>query len=392
MNQSIMKSQQTLPEFDAELLWLSAILLGFGLVMVYSASIAIADANPHSMLHYTYFMAHQAFYIVLGAVAGGACFLYCPMERWQRWAPRLFMAGMVLLGIVLIPHIGKNVNGSKRWLSLLVFNLQPSEFMKLFTAMFAAQYTITAWGVLNDMRDLRWLKGAVPLLCIMGLVGVLLLAEPDFGALMVIISIAMAILFVGGVSYRLYGMLLGGVTFLVPLLVYLKPYRWARVKSSLDPWSDPFGAGYQLSHSLMAFGRGGWFGVGLGGSVEKLFYLPEAHTDFLLAVIGEELGIVGVLTVIALFAWLVMRAFKIAKQAVLLERHFGGLVAYGIGTWLGVQAMINIGVNVGLFPTKGLTLPLLSYGGSGIVANCIALGILLRVDYENRMQQKGYKI
>jgi cell division protein FtsW len=232
-------------------------------------------------------------------------------------------------------------------------------------------------------------RGFLPMFGVMMLTGTLLLMEPDFGAFVVITTIAMGVLFLGGMNWRLFAtlfvLLLAGFV----LLIWISPYRMQRIAVLLDPWSDPFGAGYQLSHALIAFGRGEWFGVGLGASVEKLLYLPEAHTDFLLAVIGEELGFAGVAAVVALIAWVVARAFAIGAQAARLERYYPALVAQGVGLWIGTQALINIGVNLGVLPTKGLTLPLLSFGGSGLVANLAGLAILLRVDFENRELMQG---
>ena len=309
-------------------------------------------------------------------------------------APYLFVAGAVLLGAVLVPGVGRAVNGSKRWLSLGVVNLQPSEFMKLFVVLYASSYAVRRAAFLHAEQPLKQtlMRGFLPLLAVMVAIGALLLHEPDFGACVVIVAIAFGILFLGGLDWRL----LIGLGVLLPIalwvLIQIAPYRLQRFTGFLDPWADAYGKGYQLSHSLIAFGRGEWFGVGLGASVEKLLYLPEAHTDFLLAVIAEELGFAGVVAVIALFAWLLLRAYAIGRQAARLERPFAALVAHGIGVWLGVQAFINMGVNMGVLPTKGLTLPLLSFGGSGIVANCIALAILLRVDYENRRLLRGFTV
>jgi cell division protein FtsW len=299
----------------------------------------------------------------------------------------------VLLILVLITGIGREVNGSRRWISLFVVNLQPSEFMKLFAVLYAAGYTVRKANVLHSDQPMRdsIVKGFLPLFSAMLATGWLLLREPDFGAFTVILLIALGILFLGGLDLRLVGSLLLFVPVGLATLIWIAPYRLQRLTGFLDPWADPFDKGYQLSHALIAFGRGEWFGVGLGASVEKLFYLPEAHTDFLLAVIAEELGFVGVLAVIALFAWLIVRAFAIGRQAARLERAYASLVAQGIGLWIAIQALINMGVNMGVLPTKGLTLPLLSFGGSGIVANCIALAILLRVDYENRLLLRGYQ-
>jgi cell division protein FtsW len=297
------------------------------------------------------------------------------------------MLGVLLLLVVLIPGVGKEVNGSQRWLSLGMFNLQPSELMKLLVVLYAADYTVRKAALMHSFR-----KGFLPMLMVMLLVGGLLLREPDFGAFVVITVIAMGVLFLGGMNWKLFAALITLLIIGFVLLIWSSPYRLQRVMGFMDPWSDPFGKGYQLSHALIAFGRGEWFGVGLGASVEKLFYLPEAHTDFLLAVIAEELGLAGVIAVIALFAWLTWRALAIGNQAARLERCFSALVAQGVGLWIGAQAAINMGVNMGVLPTKGLTLPLLSFGGSGIVANCCALAILLRVDYENRQMMKGLSL
>jgi len=373
----------TTSAYDQGLLWVTLILLGIGLVMVYSASIALAEADKATGHQSTYFLVRQAIYIVVSIAAGFAAF-QVPTQMWQKIAPYLFMLGLFMLVLVLIPGVGRNVNGSQRWLSLFVINLQPSEFMKLFAAIYVADYAIRKSAVMDSFT-----RGFLPMVIVMLVVGWLLLREPDFGAFAVIASISMAILWLGGVNARIFGGLLALLPIAVVLLILSSPYRLQRVIGFMDPWADPFGKGYQLSHALIAFGRGEWFGVGLGASVEKLLYLPEAHTDFLLAVIAEELGFVGVLTVIALFVWLILRAFGIGKEAVANERYFSALLAQGIGVWIGVQGIINMGVNMGVLPTKGLTLPLLSFGGSGILANCIALAILLRIDWENRRLQKG---
>jgi cell division protein FtsW len=287
----------------------------------------------------------------------------------------------------LIPHLGKDVNGARRWLPFGPINLQPSELMKLFAVLYAADYTDRK---LADMGSVK--RGFLPLALVMVFVGGLLLREPDFGALVVIVTISMGILFLGGINVRLFAglVLILGIAFVV--MIWTSPYRRERMFGFMDPWQDAYGKGYQLSHALIAFGRGEWLGVGLGGSVEKLFYLPEAHTDFLLAVIAEELGFAGVALVIGLFAVLVQRCFAIGRQALLLERVYAGLVCRGVGVWFGVQSFINMGVNMGLLPTKGLTLPLMSFGGSSIVVNCLALGILLRADWENRQLMRGVAV
>ncbi|MEN6630265.1 MAG: putative lipid II flippase FtsW [Sulfuricella sp.] len=378
--------QHARPDYDRTLLWLVILLLGFGLVMVYSASIAIAAADRHAGYQETYYLMRQGAFLVVGIVLGLLAF-QVPNKVLQEIAPYLFLSGLVLLVLVLIPGIGREVNGSRRWLSLFVVNLQPSEFMKLFAVLYAADYTVRKAAYMDNIK-----KGFLPMLMVMLLVGGLLLREPDFGAFAVITSIAMAILFLGGMNWRLFAGLLGMLVVGFLVLIWTSPYRMQRIVGFMDPWADPFGKGYQLSHALIAFGRGEWYGLGLGGSIEKLFYLPEAHTDFLLAVVAEELGFAGVAVVILMFAWLTMRAFVIGRQAAMIDRHFPALAAYGIGVWLSVQAIINMGVNMGLLPTKGLTLPLLSFGGSGIAANCAAIGVLLRIDWESRQVMKGYSV
>ncbi len=384
----VMQSRERLnaPSYDQMLLWVTLILLGLGLVMVYSASIAMAEADKAVGHQSTYFLIRQAIFIVVGLVAGFVSF-QVPVTWWQKMAPYLFLTGLALLVLVLIPHVGRNVNGSQRWLSLVFINLQPSELMKLFSAMYVADYAVRKAPQMDSI-----LRGFLPMVAVMVLVGFLLLREPDFGAFAVIAAISISILWLGGINAKIFAALLALLPVAIFVLIKSSPYRMQRVIGFMDPWADPFGKGYQLSHALIAFGRGEWFGVGLGGSVEKLLYLPEAHTDFLLAVIAEELGFVGVLTVLGLFVWIVIRAFGIGKEAVANERYFAALLAQGLGVWMGVQGIINIGVNMGVLPTKGLTLPLLSFGGSGILANCIAMAVLLRIDFENRRLQKGLPV
>jgi cell division protein FtsW len=369
--------------YDQMLLWVTFILLGLGLVMVYSASIAIAEADKAVGHQSTYYLFRQAIFISIGLIAGFMTF-QIPIVWWQKAAPYLFLFGLILLVLVLIPGVGRNVNGSQRWLSLMVINLQPSELVKLFAAMYVADYAVRKAPQMDSL-----VKGFLPMVAVMVLVGFLLLREPDFGAFAVISAISISILWLGGINAKIFAALIATLPVAIYFLIWNSPYRLQRVIGFMDPWADPFGKGYQLSHALIAFGRGEWLGVGLGASVEKLLYLPEAHTDFLLAVIAEELGFVGVLTVLGLFVWIVIRAFGIGKEAVANERYFAALLSQGLGVWIGVQGVINIGVNMGVLPTKGLTLPLLSFGGSGILANCIAMAVLLRIDYENRRLQKG---
>lgn len=377
------RRRPTMSDYDELLVWLVIGLMSIGLVMVYSASIATAEANKFTNHQATYYLMRHAIFVGIGLIAGVVAF-QMPVRGWQKLSPWLFLSGVALLMLVLIPGIGKVVYGSRRWLSLVVFNLQPSELMKLFAVLYAADYTVRKGNVGHLFQ-----KAFVPMFIVMGVVGALLLLEPDMGAFVVILGIAMSILWLGGFNLKVFVGLIIALPLAFAALILSSEYRMKRVVGFMDPWSDPYGKGYQLSHALIAFGRGEWTGVGLGGSVEKLFYLPEAHTDFLMAVIAEELGFLGVLAVLALFAWFIARAYQIGRQAAFHERHFAALVAQGIAVWIGIQAMINIGVNMGVLPTKGLTLPFLSFGGSGVVVNCVAVAILLRIDYENRRLLRG---
>ncbi|MBI1890033.1 MAG: putative lipid II flippase FtsW [Burkholderiales bacterium] len=372
-------------EYDQPLVWVVVLLMLIGMVMVYSASIALPDSNKYANYKNYHFLVRQAAFIGVSMIAALLAFRV-KVETWQKLAPYLFVGTLILLALVLVPGIGKGVNGARRWLSFKVFNLQPSELMKLFVVLYAADYTVRKQEFMHKLT-----KGFLPMALAVGLVGLLLLLEPDLGALGVIACIAMGILFLGGFNGIWFGGIAATLAGMFSLVIMLSPWRRERIFAYLNPWDEQnaLGKAYQLSHSLIAFGRGELFGVGLGGSVEKLHYLPEAHTDFLLAVIGEELGFVGVLVVIAMFYWIVKRAFEIGRQAIALDLTFAGLAAKGIGIWIGVQTFINMGVNLGLLPTKGLTLPLMSYGGSGVLINCIGLAILLRIDYENRILMRG---
>ncbi len=375
--------RSAMARYDSTLLWVVLALLALGLVMVYSASIAVAEVKSSNHQPAYYLMRH-AMYLAVGGAAAYAAF-QLPTNLWQKWAPWLFALGVACLLVVLIPGIGKVVYGSRRWIPLgPVGNFQPSELLKFFTILYAADYTVRKAAMMHDFKH-----GFLPLLVVMLLVGALLLLEPDFGAFMIIVAIALGILFLGGFNIRLFIGLSVLLSLGFVLMVVLSDYRRERLLGYLDPWKDPYGIGYQLTHALIAFGRGEWTGVGLGASVEKLFYLPEAYTDFLLAVVGEELGLMGVLVVVGLFAWVVWRALSIGWQSAMMGRNFQALTAQGIGLWLGTQGFVNMGVNMGLLPTKGLTLPLMSYGGSGIVANCLAIAVLLRIDFENRCLMKG---
>lgn len=372
------------PEFDFVLIACAFALLATGVVMVYSASISIAEKSAHGA--HTHYLFRHAIALAVGLACALVAFQF-PLRFWQRAAPALFVAGAALLVLVLIPGVGKEVNGSQRWLPLKFFTLQPSELMKLAVVLYAADYTVRKAALMDSIS-----RSFLPMLGVMLLTGALLLQEPDFGAFAVITVIGLTMLFLGGMNWKLFAGMFALLVSGFVALILTSPYRMRRLTSFMDPWDDPLGRGYQLSHSLIAFGRGEWLGVGLGASIEKQFYLPEAHTDFLLAVIAEELGFIGIATVIALFVALTMRAFAIGRVAATLEREFAALTAQGIGVWIAVQAIINMGVNMGLLPTKGLTLPLLSFGGSALLANCLALAILLRVDWENRQLMKGFSV
>jgi cell division protein FtsW len=385
MNSPAIHTQQTQPDLDLPLVWIVLFLLGIGLIMVYSASIAIAESE-HGIHGTYYYLIRQSIYVLMGILLGLLIF-QIPLHGWRTYCPYLLTAGILLLVLVLIPGISREINGSHRWLPLGVVNFQPSELMKLLILIFTADYVVRKAAY----RD-HFLKGFLPILSMLTVVAVLLLLEPDYGAVVVTVAIVLAIMFMGGMSLKLFLTLACLIPLLLILLISLEPYRIDRIIAFRDPWADPFDKGYQLSHALIAFGLGEWWGVGLGGSVEKLHYLPEAHTDFMLAVLAEELGLAGVTIVMLLFACLLIRTFKIGRAAAVLGDHFGALVAQGIGVWLGLQAFINMGVNMGLLPTKGLTLPFMSYGGSSIVVNCIAIAVLLRVDWESRQKRKGLSV
>ena len=371
--------------FDQNLVWVVLALIALGVLMVYSASVAMSDNPRFSRYTGNYFLVRHAAAVGLALVAAVVT-VQVPISAWERWAPWMFAASLLLLVAVLIPGVGKVVYGARRWISLGLMNFQPSELTKLAMAMYAASYMVRKM----DLKE-NFVQAVYPMVIALAVVGVLLLAEPDMGAFMVIAAIAMGILFLGGVNGRMFLLVSAVLTGAFVLMISLSDWRRERIFAYLNPWDERYAQGkaYQLTHSLIAFGRGEIFGQGLGGSVEKLHYLPEAHTDFLLAVIGEELGFVGVALVIAAFFWLSRRLFHIGRQAIALDRVFAGLMAQGVGIWMGGQAFINMGVNLGVLPTKGLTLPLMGYGGSAILMNCVALAIVLRIDIENRQLMRG---
>jgi cell division protein FtsW len=371
--------------YDQALLWTVVAVLLWGLVMVYSASIALPDNPKFSQYQSTHFVVRHAISLLIGLLAGWVVF-QIPVDVWERWAPHLFALALLLLLLVLIPFIGKGVNGARRWISLGIMNFQPSELAKFAMILYASNYMVRKM----DIKE-RFVRAVAPMAVAVGLAGVLLLAEPDMGAFLVIVVLAMGILFLGGVNARAFFLITVLLVAAFALMIWLSPWRRDRIFAYLNPWDPEYalGRGYQLTHSLIAMGRGQIFGVGLGGSVEKLHWLPEAHTDFLLAVIGEEFGLIGVITLTLTFLWMVKRIMQIGRQALLLEREFAGLAAQGVGLWIGFQAFINIGVNLGALPTKGLTLPLMSYGGSAALLNLIALAFVLRIDHENRRMTHG---
>jgi cell division protein FtsW len=371
--------------FDQALLWVMVALLAWGLVMVYSASIALPDNPKFARYAHSFFLTRHALFLGVAFVAGLLAY-QVPVMVWERWAPWLFVLSLLLLVLVLIPHVGKGVNGARRWIALGPISFQPSELAKFAVLLYAADYMVRKM----DVKE-RFFRAVLPMAIAVAVVGLLLLAEPDMGAFMVIAVIAMGILFLGGVNARMFFLIAAVMTVAFVLMIAFSDWRRERIFAYLDPWSEKhaLGKGYQLSHSLIAIGRGEVFGVGLGGSVEKLHWLPEAHTDFLLAVIGEEFGLVGVLAVIVAFLWMTRRIMHIGRQAIALDRVFAGLVAQGVGIWIGFQAFINMGVNLGALPTKGLTLPLMSYGGSAVLMNVIAIAVVLRIDAENRTLMRG---
>ena len=372
----------TISSIDYSVIAVILALLILGLIMVYSASISLGD-SPKYQTSEGYFAVRHAIYIVIGLMA--AFFVFkVPLSRWYSYPLGLF--GILLLISVFVPGLGHEVNGSTRWIGFGPINLQVSEVVKFVSVLVISHFVVTRQAYMHS-----YTRGLIPVMLYIGAVAMLLSLQPDLGATVVISAIVLGVVFLGGLSWSIiipFGIVIFAV---IVFSIALSPWRTARVFAYLNPWDieNQLGKAYQLTHSLIAFGRGELFGVGLGASVEKMHYLPEAHTDFILAVIGEELGLVGFTFVLLLFYWLVRRAFEIGRQAVRLESVYSGLVAQGVGLWIGVQALINIGVAIGVFPTKGLTLPLVSYGGSSIVVTLCALALLLRVDYENRLLMRG---
>jgi cell division protein FtsW len=379
-NRTVRMAGQAQSKWDVWLMASVAILLLLGLVMVYSASISISQRATGNSLHYL--LRHLA--SVLVGLACMAVVMRTRARLWETIGPYLLLLGIGLLVVILVPGLGVHVNGSSRWLRLGVVNLQPSELVKIFMIVYVAGYLV------RKQDELRFFtQGILMLSIVLAVIGMLLLQEPDLGSVVVICTTVFGMLFLAGVRFWHFMAVVGAGVGGMVLLTVFAPYRLARVTGFLDPWSDPFNSGFQLTQALIAFGRGEWLGVGLGGSVQKLFYLPAAHTDFLFSVIAEELGLIGVIGVIALFAVVVWRAFIIAQQAERMGQIYAARLAEGVGLLIGVQAMINMGVNMGALPTKGLTLPFVSYGGSSMLVSCIAIGLLFMVDRGSRAHRVG---
>ena len=373
------------PDYGVLFVVFSLMLLGC--LMVFSASISLGDSPKYHISERYFFIRHVISLVV--ALFGAYIVWHIPMKAWKKMAFPFFLFGLFLLGAVFIPGIGKSTNGACRWIPLGLFNLQVTEVMKIAVLIYAADFTVRKQNYMHSVK-----KGLLPMLLVMGLVGFLVLKEPDLGAYVMMLAISMGILFLGGINLTVFIMVLVGVLGLLVFMIFAASWRAARFFAYLDPWeiSNAQGKAYQLSHSLIAFGRGESWGVGLGDAIEKQHYLPEAHPDFILAIVGEELGFAGVMLILVLLFWLVKRAIEIGRTAIHLEHIFSGLVAEGIGIWIGVQTFINVGVASGLLPTKGLTLPFISFGGSAIMAVTAAVAILLRVDYENKVTMKGGKV
>jgi len=352
-----------------------------GLMMVASSSVMVSTKLYHQPFH---FLIRQVCFLTFGIIIGFGI-VRIDSSFWEKYSLPLLLICLLMLILVLIPGIGKVVNGSRRWLSLGPIGVQVSELAKIIMIIYLAGYLV------RQKKNMSMgILGFIIPLAVLSIVVLLLLLEPDFGASVVIAGTVMAMLFLTGVKFRYYVGLIILVGVCLAFLAVSSPYRVARLTTFLNPWADQFNSGYQLTQSLIAFGRGGWFGTGLGEGVQKLFYLPEAHTDFLFAVLGEEFGFFGIILVLGLYSILVFRGFIIGFTAYSQDRLFAAFAAYGITFWAGLQASINIGVNAGLLPTKGLTLPLMSYGGASIVVNCMAIALLLRIDHENRWQSFGF--
>lgn len=366
--------------YDRALLWLFIVLLLIGLLAVSSASIPVGTRLFKDPFH---FAKRDATYVFLSCVTCYLC-VQIPIEKWEKWHVRLFALALFLLVIVLIPGIGLSVNGARRWIPMILFNFQPAEFAKLALTCFLASYFTRKY---DEVRS-RKLSAFKPF-ALMGIMGAFLLLQPDLGSTVVLFVITFGLLFIVGANFwQFIGLAaFGGLLFV--WLVLSSAYRLKRFTGFLDPFKDPYGTGFQLSNSLMAFGRGEWGGEGLGNSIQKLEYLPEAHTDFVMAVVGEEFGFFGIVVIVILLGLLILRAMKIGRESLLLEQRFRGFLAFGISFWIFFQGFVNLGMSLGLLPTKGLTFPLISYGGSSLIIMSMTVGLLLRIDHENRLMQIG---
>ncbi len=361
--------------FDPWILIITVSIITLGITMVGSASISIAERNNGEPFYYLY---RQLIATGLGCGIG-IIVLFTPIKFWQKMGPLLLLVTLMLLIAVLVPGIGKEINGSSRWIAMGVFNLQVSELVKLAMVIYLAGYLVR-----HNENVRETIKGFFMPMIVLAAIAVLLLMEPDLGATVVISVTALGMLFLGGVRLWQFLVLILIMAIGVYYLIILEPYRLVRIQSFMDPWADPFNTGFQLTQSLIAFGRGELTGVGLGNSIQKLFYLPEGHTDFLFAVLAEELGAIGAISVIALFSALVSRIFILAKKADRLNQTFSAYLMFGLAIWIGLQAFVNIAVNMGALPTKGLTLPLMSYGGSSMMIMCVVIALILRAEHETR--------
>ena len=376
LDRTLLKNGET---FDWSLLWVIVLMTAFSVTMIFSASIEHAEFNYQDRY---YFVERQLAFLTFGYVVLWAM-LKTPTRTMHKCMWLVLGVSFLLLIVVLF---GREINGAKRWINVGPVNIQPTEIFKVAIILYLASFLTRRVDILTKFSKV-WFVG-IPI----GLGLALIIFEPDFGSFVVVSVIAVGLLFIGGLPMGWFLAIVAlGASAMVGL-IWTSPYRMHRVTAFLNPWEDPFGKGYQLTHALMAFARGEWLGVGLGGSVEKRFYLPEAHTDFIAAVIGEELGFAGLILLIGCYMWLVWRAFSIGKQARDLEQYFSAYTAKGIGIWIGIQSFFNLGVNLGLLPTKGLTLPLMSYGGAAVIVMLMCMGILLRVDWENRRIMRGYKV
>lgn len=375
------------PGVDWETIFCVAALLAFGTVMVFSATSSSGAGDALAAANTGELKRHLA---SIGLAGATALVVYrVPLSFWFRWSGIIGGLCIILLCIVFLPVVGKSVNGARRWIQIAGLSIQASELVKVGALIFAAAFTVKRQEFMHSFS-----RGFAPIAIPMVVVAFLLMQQPDLGATAVVAAEIMGVLFLGGLSMNIFLSVGAVVIGFVGFMIYMTPWRLSRVLAYLDPWSEEYvlGQSYQLAHSLIAFGRGELFGVGLGGSVEKLNYLPEAHTDFIMAVIAEETGFAGVIFVLFIFYWLIRRAFEIGRQAIKLERYFAGLLAEGVGLWYGVQVIINVGVASGAFPTKGLTLPFVSFGGSALLSSMIAIGLLLRVDRENKILMRGGQV